>query len=240
MSYDSLSAEGLIAEAKRHLDLADERQRTADEDKWAAAECMWRAHREHGVTQTEIAGRIGRRQDTVSRHIKIWADYGARHNRPSFTEAYYEVRGPSGDRQSIADREVRKAVRERPEVVAEAISEASPETRQIVAEAALRPARDEGEDRRERERAVREEHSEDPSATHKRIVKLDLARADDAISKAILTAGEAGWPEDDTQDLVRRIEITEKLLGVLRLAVSNEQNVDWDAELERLIEGAAQ
>lgn len=51
-------------------------------------------------------------------HIEVWERSGGDERPPqTFTEAYYEVRGPSNSRQGIADREVRKAIRERPESV---------------------------------------------------------------------------------------------------------------------------
>lgn len=134
------SVDRLIAEARQHLDAADERQRSADDEKWAAAELLWRANKEHGVSQREIAERVGRSVFTVNRHIAVWeiGRVSAHKQRPTFTEAYYEVRGPEGSRQGIADREVRKAARERPEAIAEAIKQAPPEMQRKIADAIVK------------------------------------------------------------------------------------------------------
>lgn len=131
------SVDELIAEAKQHLDAADEKQRTADEEKWAAAECLWRAHDEYGVSKRDLARRVGRATSTVSRHIAVWETrcVSERSHEGSFTEAYMEVRGPGDNRQGIADREVRKAIRERPEAVAEEIAKAEPDTQRRIADA---------------------------------------------------------------------------------------------------------
>lgn len=130
------SVERLIAEARQRWDAIDDRQRSVDADKWALAELLWRLNKEHGVTKRALARRIGRSEKMIRYHIAVWetrcAD--ARSDR-TFTEAYYEVRGPSGSRQGIADREVRKAIRERPESVAEAIAQADTETQRRVADA---------------------------------------------------------------------------------------------------------
>jgi predicted transcriptional regulator len=90
-------AQELLREAAQELQQADGQQRKADDHKWAAAERMWKASREEGATQTEIADALGISQTTVQRHLSIVEQYSVLNNRPSFTEAFYEVIGDSNE-----------------------------------------------------------------------------------------------------------------------------------------------
>lgn len=94
----------------------------------------------------------------------------------------------------------------------------------------------EGRERKRDARANREERSTDPSGTHLKLIRLDLAKADDAIARAINTARDAGWSEKQTEQLLARIAKTEGLIAVLKLAVTNETDIDWDAALAKLVE----
>ena len=81
----------LLNEAKEYLTSAEDKQRDADADKWAAAERMWKANKEEGATQREVARITGISQPTAQRHIALfqtWSDSGL-NQKPSFTEAFY-------------------------------------------------------------------------------------------------------------------------------------------------------
>lgn len=72
----------------------------ADEQSWLGAEKVWRANKEEGATQVEIAAAMGKgwSQTTVSRHIAIWEAFRnipQGNNRPPWQEAYDMVRGGS-------------------------------------------------------------------------------------------------------------------------------------------------
>lgn len=134
------SVDELFAEAEQLCESIETRERSVESDKWALAERLWRLNTEHGVPKKEIARRIGRSPKMVRNHIAVWEMGGgdAHPPRQPFTEVYYEVRGPEGSREGIADREARKVVRERPEVIAEAITKADPETQRKIADAIVR------------------------------------------------------------------------------------------------------
>lgn len=133
-------AQKLLNEAKRLLDAADEKQRSIDADRWAAAERMWQASREEGVSMRAIALAVGfRNQSSVSRHIEIWDRYGsvADSNRPAYAEAYYEVQGMSRDERY--DLAARQTLREADEAtIGKLVSSLPPDRQAVVVRAALR------------------------------------------------------------------------------------------------------
>lgn len=135
------SVDQRIAEARERWDAIDDRQRSVDAEKWALAELLWRLNKEDGLAQREIGAQVGRSHKTVGYYVAVWERHlGNAHSQDarSFTDAYYEMRGPSGSRQGIADREVRKAARERPEAIAEAIKQAPPEMQRKIADAIVK------------------------------------------------------------------------------------------------------
>jgi hypothetical protein len=113
--------------------------KVGDEKGWTAAEALWKANRTDGVGQTEISAQLtdqlgaGYSQKTVSRYIAVWERDGQSARTKSFTEAYYEMRETGGGREGIANREARKVVRERPEVIAEELRVAPGDGAAIVA-----------------------------------------------------------------------------------------------------------
>lgn len=125
-------AEKLLREAAQELKLADGQQRKADDHKWAAAERMWIANKEEGVTQREIAVAVGVSQSSVHDYVSIWSDYDR--NQVSFTEAYYGVRSDATP-EATEGRAIERVLRERPEVIAEKIKTAPEKSQKIVEQA---------------------------------------------------------------------------------------------------------
>lgn len=132
------------AGAKKHIDLAAKALKVGEEKGWTAAEALWKANKIEGASQREISDQLtdrlgpGYTHRTIGRYIKVWERFGGDARTQTFTEAYYEVRGAGDSRQGIADREVRKVARERPEVVADAIAEAPPEAQRKIADALIK------------------------------------------------------------------------------------------------------
>lgn len=129
-------ADQLLREAAQYLAAAEQKQSKADADKWAAAERMWKANKEEGVSQREIGTALGVSEETVRIYVNITAE------RPNgrwenFTEAYYASRSGATPSER-EDRAVERVARERPEVIARVV-ESQPKAAQAIASHA--PAR---------------------------------------------------------------------------------------------------
>jgi|SRR5215471_665239 len=82
--------------------------------------------------------------------------------------------------------------------------------------------------------AVRAEHHPEPDAIISHHVMHRIRQADEALRDAIQQAETVKWSDKRSDWLLKRIRITAELLDLLRMAVTNTGNVDWDAELARL------
>lgn len=129
-------ADQLLREAAKFLASAEQKQSKADDDKWAAAERMWKVNKEEGISQREIAGAVGVSEETVRIYVNIITE------RPNgrwetFTDAYYSIRSGAtpGERE---ERAVERVARERPEIIARVV-EATPGAARAIASHA--PAR---------------------------------------------------------------------------------------------------
>lgn len=133
----SNSVDERVAEAVKRWNAIDDHDKAVETEKWGLAELLWKLHTEDGLSKSELGRRLGRSHNSVGRYIAVWKTRcrTAQSSDSTFTEVYYEVRGPEGSRQGIADREVRKAIRERPEAVAEEIAKAEPDTQRRIADA---------------------------------------------------------------------------------------------------------
>jgi hypothetical protein len=122
------------------------------------------------------------------------------------------------------------------EAIIDAIGNLSHEETVEVALAAHEAIEAEGETRKKRQRAVREEQQEDPNSAHYRIVLLDIAKATDQLLAASKQARDASFTPERKLRLANRLAIHEDALAFLRLAIEGVGDVDWDEEFARLQE----
>jgi hypothetical protein len=127
-----------------------------------------------------------------------------------------------------------------PELAREVVEELDEGERLDLASAALEPMKREGEQAKADRRAVRKEIHEDPDATHYQLMLLTWRKLEDALRDLTETARDAQFEEKYVVRLQARIQITREMLEMLELAITGTENVDWDAELERLGEAAAE
>jgi hypothetical protein len=141
-------AEQVSERAAKLLTEARDLLASAEENQWQAAERIWRANHEEGVSQREIARRLDRGKTTVWQIITLWERFGSvpTDQRPSYADAYVEVGGAT--REDIAASATRKTLREADEeTVEQIVSQLPPERQAVVAEAAIRHAAPEAVER---------------------------------------------------------------------------------------------
>lgn len=228
---------------KQEWDAIDAAQGSLDSRKWKLAERLAKEN-DAGRTIDVLAGEVGREKSVVGRWIQVHRKYGvgAGADKPaSFARAIEELRGKTPESERARkDVSATKSTLRDPDKRAKALDALEEDDLlDVAADAAQKvseKAREKGWERKRNARANREERSADPSGTHLKLIRLDLAKADDAIARAVNTARDAGWSKSQTEQLLARIVKTEGLLDVLKLAVSGETDIDWDAELADLIE----
>jgi hypothetical protein len=224
----------LLAEARNFIE-------SGEEANWAAAERMWQANKEEGASKSEIGRRIGRSEATVRLWIRIWDSYPGT-NRPSFTEAYAEMKGYSVSdlHNSTAD----KVARDRPERIVEAITKApEPQRNEILSSLVSdQVMRGKIEDKV----ADHYKQSDSDSRTRYRlsdaaaaaglgdyaVVLTNLADARHKLHAALERTREVNFEAIDVADILDRIDKCRLYLDALAEAA---KGGNMDAELDRIL-----
>ncbi len=133
----------------------------------------------------------------------------------------------------------KQILREAPLEQIEQIIDQLPADRRVeIAEAALKPEKNERQRGRKTRQANREERHEDPARYAAQVVSLDLRKANDALLAAVSDAQDTNWPQEWSDRLLAKVAVTAELLDMLRMTLTNSDAVDWDRELARLTEAA--
>jgi hypothetical protein len=104
-----------VIEARRLDQIIDEAETTAEDAKWARAELAWEQV-QAGISRVQWARDTGKADTTIGYWVLMWSRWGSRgRERPSFTEAYNEVRGWNEDEHdSEYQRKAHQAIRNMP------------------------------------------------------------------------------------------------------------------------------
>lgn len=213
--------------AKQFLAIAESGDAKREAYKAATEEIA--AHvAETGDTYECVATHLDMPHDTLKKYM-AWRRSGYKAATPWLADER------ATDRAAVSHG--RKVLREQPETLAPEIAEAmeNPAVREQVYSHMDDKAEQEREERREQRRAVREEQHEDPNAALVRLIAADLHRADLTLRRAVDTAREASpWSDKDRQWLEAHVNRTAGWLDMLRLAIEQASDIDWDAALAEL------
>lgn len=200
----------------------------------------------------EFAEKAGTSVQRVLRHLEAWQAAAADGHVPDAAtlepgqevelgdelpdwKTYYPpITGGHDGPPTVAS--LKKALTEaKPEHLAAAVEQLDEGTRAKAAVSIREGAEMGGERERKERRAVREEIQEDPAAAHVRLIRLELARAEDDLDHAAATARDTNFSAEQKELLLQRIEtVTARKLDLVRMAIQGTETIDWDAELERL------
>lgn len=209
-------AEQYCAKAKDYLAKGDQFYRKAKPEIQAAYQVP-------GTRQEDIAKYLGRSVTWVQ-DVIAWNGEGTLYGKDT------EARQRRQTSQTLREASV--------EQVEQIIDQLPAERRVEIAEAALKPEKNERQRDRKTRQANREEQHEDPARYAAQVVSLDLRKANVALMAAVGDAQDTNWPQEWSDRLLARVAVTAELLDMLRMTLTNSDVVDWDRELARLTEAA--
>jgi hypothetical protein len=126
------NADRLVDLARREFDAGDRDQERADAHYWKAAEAMWRANKQEGLSQREIATGVGRSAPTVGRCIRVWEACIELDTKPSWAEAFARL-VPDVGGEAVNERKANAALRDPVRIARQIVDD--PKARQAVQEA---------------------------------------------------------------------------------------------------------
>jgi hypothetical protein len=93
---------------------------------------------------------------------------------------------------------------------------------------------------RKDQRARGEEHGASFVAVEYNLLKRSLQKVDADLKRLLRQLDGVKWPQKTREAALQRVGVTSELIGLLRLVIDGDGEVDWDASLAALNEGNAQ
>jgi len=219
-----------LARAKEYLAIAESRDSKREAYIKAADEIAAHKDEKPKETNENLARFLGVTKDRVSKLLR-WRESGFKAETPYLMDDQATTRAArSHTKKVLADAdERRKVLAKMPDKDKLAVAnDALTELDRSEKASGRRSTRSE-------RRANRAKAKGSPNEGLDTLVRLRLAKANRAIEDATRSAIEGEWTDEEAERLLERVARTEGLIDVLKMALHNTDDIDWDAELAGLV-----